>query len=78
MSFKDKTESVEVITKATGVITRERDNSEGGAPFSIVIETTENGVSVNKKVPQDIVDAAWPGALKTYEDHLLSIIGIVV
>ncbi len=78
MGFSEKTESVEVLTVATGVVTRERDNSEGGAPFAIFVETTENGTSVNKPVPQEVVDAAWPGASKTYEDHLLDIIGTVL
>jgi len=77
-SEKDKTASVSVETKATGVVVRRRDNSGGGAPVHIIVETTENGTAVNRAVDQSIVDSAWPGSSKSFKAHLLSIIGTVL
>ena len=71
---KDATAQVDVETKAMGVIVRRRDNSGGGAPVAIIVETTKNDVSVNVPVPQATVDAGWPGASKTFKAHMFAII----
>ena len=75
MSFKDRdtTASREVTTKPRGVVIRHRETDEG-APVAIFVEFIEDGVSVNKPVPQEIVDSNWPGGQRTLKDHLFSLI----
>ncbi len=75
-SEKDTTTQVDIETKAMGVVIRRRaiGADEDGAPVRITVETTENGTSVNKPVPQEIVDAAWPGTSKSFKAHLFAII----
>jgi len=42
--------------------------------LELIVISHVDGVQVDKKVPADIVDAAWPGGSKTLKNHLLDII----
>ncbi len=77
MAFDDRDTSIPRAGNELSSVERiifKRNRSLSGVQLELITISHVDGVQVAKKVPADIVDAAWPGGSKTLKNHLLSII----